>query len=141
MIESGMAFPLIGSAFFHVGLWHLVGNMLFLWVFGNALNSKVGNLIYPIFFFIVAAMSDVIHLAADFYRHLLGGKALHGGDPELNDWLARAAQYGPDPLSAAACLDRCLEAAEQIDRNVNQATCLESWLDDLARRQALATGG
>jgi membrane associated rhomboid family serine protease len=65
MIESGMAFPLIGSAFFHVGLWHLVGNMLFLWVFGNALNSKVGNLIYPIFFFVVAAMSDVIHLAAD----------------------------------------------------------------------------
>ena len=34
-------------------------------------------------------------------------------------------------LSIAA-LDRCLEAEEQLDRNANQSTLLESWLDDLA---------
>lgn len=33
---------------------------------------------------------------------------------------------------ALAVLDRCLEAEIQLDRNANQATLLESWLDDLA---------
>jgi membrane associated rhomboid family serine protease len=35
----------------HAGLMHLIGNMLFLWVVGNAVCYKVGNLVYlPIFF-------------------------------------------------------------------------------------------
>jgi DNA polymerase-3 subunit delta' len=29
-------------------------------------------------------------------------------------------------------LDRCVEAEEQLDRNANQATLLETWMDDLA---------
>jgi hypothetical protein len=29
-------------------------------------------------------------------------------------------------------LSRCLEAAEQVDRNANQTTLIECWLDDLA---------
>jgi hypothetical protein len=33
---------------------------------------------------------------------------------------------------ALAVLDRCLEAEQQLDRNANQATLLECWLDDLA---------
>lgn len=33
---------------------------------------------------------------------------------------------------ALAILDRCLEAEVQLDRNANQATLLECWLDDLA---------
>jgi len=34
--------------------------------------------------------------------------------------------------AALAALDRCLEAEEQLDRNANQSTLLESWIDDLA---------
>ncbi len=37
----------------------------------------------------------------------------------------------PSEMTLAA-IDRCLEAEEQIDRNANQSTLLESWLDDLA---------
>ena len=37
-----------------------------------------------------------------------------------------------DPETALAVLDRCLEAETQLDRNANQATLLECWLDDLA---------
>ncbi len=33
---------------------------------------------------------------------------------------------------ALSILDRCLEAEIQLDRNANQATLLECWLDDLA---------
>ena len=37
-----------------------------------------------------------------------------------------------DQETALAVLDRCLEAEIQLDRNANQATLLECWLDDLA---------
>ncbi len=39
---------------------------------------------------------------------------------------------GAEAQRALAALDRCIEAEEQLDRNANQATLLESWLDDLA---------
>lgn len=38
--------------FLHAGPWHLAGNMLFLWVFGNSVNAKMGN--WPFLFFYLA---------------------------------------------------------------------------------------
>jgi DNA polymerase-3 subunit delta' len=32
-----------------------------------------------------------------------------------------------------AALDRCIQAEEELDRNANQATLLECWVDDLSR--------
>ena len=37
---------LVGSIWLHGGLLHLLGNALYLWVFGNAVCSKLGNLGY-----------------------------------------------------------------------------------------------
>jgi DNA polymerase-3 subunit delta' len=39
---------------------------------------------------------------------------------------------GVDSEPILAAIDRCLEAEEQLDRNANQSTLLESWIDDLA---------
>jgi membrane associated rhomboid family serine protease len=36
--------------FRHGDFWHLAGNMLFLWVFGNAVCDRMGSLIYVIFY-------------------------------------------------------------------------------------------
>jgi len=77
---------------------------------------------------------QVVGLAAEFYRALV--HALCGspqtGDAELRDSVGRAMEVWPgDELVAAACLDRCLEAAGQIDRNAHLPTLLECWLDDL----------
>ncbi|MGD2108205.1 MAG: rhomboid family intramembrane serine protease [Phycisphaerae bacterium] len=36
--------------FLHADLWHLLGNLLFLWVFGNSVNSKMGNGPYLMFY-------------------------------------------------------------------------------------------
>lgn len=36
--------------FLHGDIMHLAGNMLFLWVFGNSVNSKMGNLTYSLFY-------------------------------------------------------------------------------------------
>jgi membrane associated rhomboid family serine protease len=41
---------LLGHMFLHAGLVHLIGNMLFLWVFGNALCSSMGNVAYPLLY-------------------------------------------------------------------------------------------
>jgi membrane associated rhomboid family serine protease len=36
--------------FLHADVWHLLGNMLFLWVFGNSVNAKMGNGPYLLFY-------------------------------------------------------------------------------------------
>ena len=36
--------------FLHADTMHLLGNLLFLWVFGNSVNSKMGNLVYALYY-------------------------------------------------------------------------------------------
>jgi DNA polymerase-3 subunit delta' len=78
----------------------------------------------------------VVGFAAEFYRGLLraqSGSAVEA-DAELDGFVEEARRNAPDDAElSAARLVRCLEAAEQIDRNANQATLIEAWLDDLAR--------
>ncbi len=38
----------VAYAFVHTSLWHLLGNMWILWVFGNKVNRRLGNLWYLI---------------------------------------------------------------------------------------------
>lgn len=40
---SGWLLPILTAMFLHGGWAHLVGNMLFLWVFGRALESRIGS--------------------------------------------------------------------------------------------------
>lgn len=79
---------------------------------------------------------QVVRFASDFYRHLL--LALSGTQRSQDAALLQAvrkaqAAWPGDATTAAACLDRCLDALEQIDRNANQAAAIECWLDDLGR--------
>jgi membrane associated rhomboid family serine protease len=41
-------FNTITYSFVHVGFWHLFCNMWVLWIFGNRLNRRLGNLWYPV---------------------------------------------------------------------------------------------
>lgn len=43
-------FQFICYQFLHGDVFHLLGNMLFLWVFGNSVNSKMGNPAYALFY-------------------------------------------------------------------------------------------
>lgn len=45
--------------FLHADFWHLLGNMLFLWVFGNSVNSKMGHLPYLLFYLACGVFSGV----------------------------------------------------------------------------------
>jgi DNA polymerase-3 subunit delta' len=87
---------------------------------------------------------QIVNFAADFYRQLM--RCLAGapqtGDPELTtlvdnaakNWAAQVGSSGDE--TAAACVDRCLDALAQIDRNANQAIWIDCWVDDLARLAA-----
>ena len=49
------------SCLLHIGLVHLIGNMLFLWVFGNAVNYKFGQVGYLGLYIACALMGDLAH--------------------------------------------------------------------------------
>ena len=92
----------------------------------------------------------LIGFALGFYRQLLyrqvAESAERSGDPitaddEAERYVSTALKNGQtDPEVTAARIERCLEALSHIDRNANQATLLEAWLDDLrlARSAAVA---
>jgi DNA polymerase-3 subunit delta' len=75
-------------------------------------------------------------VAGEFYEQLL--RRLTGVAAEEEDalrvWIDKAATHWRMGVpAAAACVERCLEAAEQVERNAYPATLVECWLDDLAR--------
>jgi len=45
--------------FLHEDFWHIFGNMVFLWVFGNAVNSKMGNVAYLLFYLAAGVFAGV----------------------------------------------------------------------------------
>jgi DNA polymerase-3 subunit delta' len=82
-----------------------------------------------------ARLRQAVAFAAEFYRKLLHAQcgAPPSGDRQLQGCVARAIRGGPaDAEATATRLDRCLAAAAQVDRNANQSTLIECWLDDLA---------
>ena len=46
LLDGWHAKGLFGHMWLHADLFHLLGNMLFLWVFGNAICSTLGNVRY-----------------------------------------------------------------------------------------------
>ena len=55
-------FTLFSSMFFHAGFLHLLGNMWFLWVFGNNLEKRLGKLKFLAFYFLCGLFSALIYL-------------------------------------------------------------------------------
>lgn len=53
--------PMVTSMFLHGGWMHLLGNMLFLWVFGDSVEESLGHLQYLLFYFITGIGAAVVH--------------------------------------------------------------------------------
>ncbi|HCA48058.1 MAG TPA: rhomboid family intramembrane serine protease [Armatimonadetes bacterium] len=51
------------SMFMHGGLMHLAGNMLFLWVFGDNVEDRMGHLKYLIFYLVTGVAATLAHSA------------------------------------------------------------------------------
>jgi len=57
-----MAFyPMFTSMFLHGGLMHLLGNMLFLYIFGDNVEDYFGHLLYLLFYLVCGIGSGLIH--------------------------------------------------------------------------------
>lgn len=51
--------PFITSQFLHGGFVHIISNMLFLWVFGDNVEDKVGFLLFPFFYLAAGAVGGL----------------------------------------------------------------------------------
>ena len=75
-------FTLITSMFMHGGWAHLLGNMLFLWVFGDNIENRIGHMRYLIFYLvcgIIASLSHVFVSGSDSLTPSLGAPGAISG--------------------------------------------------------------
>jgi membrane associated rhomboid family serine protease len=52
-------FTLVSSQFLHAGWAHIIGNMLFLWVFGDNVEDVLGHFSYLVFYLVCGAAADI----------------------------------------------------------------------------------
>lgn len=57
---------LITSMFMHGGLAHLGGNMLYLWVFGDNLEDRLGHIRYFFFYLLCGIIASLTHVFTDY---------------------------------------------------------------------------
>ncbi len=62
--------PMFTSMFLHGGWMHLLGNMLFLWVFGGSVEEALGHFQYLTFYLICGIGSAVVHTVFNWGSHV-----------------------------------------------------------------------
>ena len=55
-------FTLFTSIFLHAGFIHLIGNMWFLWLFGDNLEDNMGRMRFLVFYLIVGIIANIFHV-------------------------------------------------------------------------------
>ena len=55
-------FPFFSSMFLHGGIVHLVGNMLYLWIFGDNIEDKLGHFKYLCFYILCGVIAFLVHV-------------------------------------------------------------------------------
>lgn len=74
-------FTLVTAIFMHGSFMHLFGNMLYLWIFGDNLEDRLGHMRYGIFYLvcgIVASLSHVVVNSDSFIPSLGASGAISG---------------------------------------------------------------
>jgi membrane associated rhomboid family serine protease len=56
---------LVTAIFLHAGIMHLAGNMLFLWIFGDNLEDKMGHLPFLVFYLVCGVGADLAQFAME----------------------------------------------------------------------------
>lgn len=60
---TGGYFTVLTSMFLHGGWMHIIGNMLYLWIFGNNIEDSMGHLRFIIFYLFAGLAAAAAHLA------------------------------------------------------------------------------
>lgn len=56
---------LVTSMFLHAGWMHLIGNMLYLWIFGNNIEDVMGHVRFVIFYVACGILAAISHIVTD----------------------------------------------------------------------------
>ncbi len=57
--------PVVTSMFLHGGFMHLIGNMWFLWIFGDNVEDELGHVGYLVFYLACGVMASLAHFMSD----------------------------------------------------------------------------
>ncbi len=57
--------PFVSSLFLHAGWMHFLGNMLFLWIFGDNVEDRMGHVGYALFYLAGGVLAGAAHVAAN----------------------------------------------------------------------------
>lgn len=55
-------YTLVTSQFIHGGFLHIIGNMFFLWVFGDNIELALGHALYAFFFLLAGVLAGLTHV-------------------------------------------------------------------------------
>jgi membrane associated rhomboid family serine protease len=54
--------PFISAIFLHGSWVHMLGNMLYLWIFGDNIEDRIGHLRYLLFYLLIGIISCIAHI-------------------------------------------------------------------------------
>jgi len=108
-------------AFLHGDFWHIAGNMLFLWTFGDNVEDAMGHVRFIVFYLLCAIAGAFVHglLAPDSQSPLIGASGAVAGivaaylilHPRVKVWILA---FGRIPLRIPAWIPLALWIAFQI---------------------------
>ncbi|MDH5174073.1 MAG: rhomboid family intramembrane serine protease [Elusimicrobiota bacterium] len=61
----GRYFPIFTSLFLHGGWFHLLGNMLYLWIFGDNIEDRLGHFKFLVFYLLCGLGASLAHIFAN----------------------------------------------------------------------------
>lgn len=89
-------YTVISSMFLHGSWMHLLGNMLFLWIFGDNIEACIGNIRFLLFYLVGGIVASLVHIG-------LG----HSSADQLIDCCNVCAQLDPCGLHSESGITPC----------------------------------
>jgi membrane associated rhomboid family serine protease len=69
-VDLGDIITIFTSMFMHAGLAHIAGNMLYLWIFGDNIEDRLGHVQYLVFYLVGGVVASLAHLLTNPGSHL-----------------------------------------------------------------------
>ncbi len=66
LLQEGQLIGVLTHMFLHANLFHLLGNMIILWVFGQSLETALGGLTFTVMYVFWGVIACITHAAMDF---------------------------------------------------------------------------
>lgn len=63
IVQGKRLWTLLSSIFMHGGWFHFLGNMLYLWIFGDNIEDAFGHILYPLVYFSAGVAGNLLQIA------------------------------------------------------------------------------